>query len=66
MNNAQSNQLTPMQMEGALELQPQKLAYSAPVLQVYGSVAQLTQGVGSGGTDSLFTGVGPKTVGTSM
>ena len=54
MNNTLQNQLAPVQMKGALDAQPQKLAYAAPVLQVYGSVAQLTQGAGSKATDYTY------------
>lgn len=32
----------------------QKLSYSSPVLQVFGSVRTLTQGGGASGTDSAF------------
>lgn len=34
--------------------QEQKLAYSSPVLQAYGSVGTLTQGGGSVGSDKAF------------
>ena len=54
MNNTQPNQFAPIQMKGALAAQSQKLAYAAPVLQVYGSVAQLTQGAGSKATDYAY------------
>ncbi|MBK6321484.1 MAG: lasso RiPP family leader peptide-containing protein [Burkholderiales bacterium] len=60
MNNTQPNQLAPIQMKGALAAQSQKLAYAAPVLQVYGSVAQLTQGSGSLASDNLMPGSGEK------
>jgi len=66
MNNTQPNQLAPLPMEGALELQPLKLAYAAPVLQVYGSVARLTQGAGSHNTDTMYPGSGNQTTGASM
>ena len=53
MNTTQPSQPVSFQEKGALVVQPQKLAYAAPVLQVYGSVARLTQGAGSVGSDGL-------------